>query len=1076
LENGDFSRNVNAAPSGWTASSANTGADIVIQSSYSIGKPAGLPPNVLRLNGAANKMTRVHQDLPYSGGHGDSYVIGGWARTLTRPSRGELDLCNIVVYYKTSSSSTYVEAGNVSWSEEWSDWQYACASVVIPQNYTGLRFAVLYQYNVNYTEFAGLHMFKEDFGKSYVYDNAGNVVSATNLAGYNSDATYDSYNNMLSYRAPGSTYLTTLNYGSTDAEKKQHLLRSGQTPQGVKQSYTYDDKGNITSTQQSGTGSSAFLKTTTAYTTNKNYPATITNTRGKTITNEYDQTLGTLTSLTDPDGQVLNYQYDLLNRTINTVTTASSKTYRNDYVYSNDKLSQVKHNTTSNMSSDVVLNFEYDALGNRTRTKIGSQTAALSTMVYSGSGDQLPIRTEFGNGGKIHYDRDEFKRIKEIRVDDDDFPICEYDYDANGNVGRFHDGNLGAAGITTTYEYDLSNRLARARSMDYNYHEYTTEYAYNERNLVSKFKEIVGENRLTYETNYQYDIDNRPTNIAFGSTNPSLTYDYDAIGRTTSRKLADGTNNYTSTYAYLAGGQGTNSTTKKISSITQSGMNFSYAYDNRGNVSSETRGNTATSYLYEEIGQLTRVNSAADSKTWTFEYDRGGNLLNKKRYAYTTGSLGTVQETISYTYGDSNWKDKLTNYNGMAITYDAIGNPLYDGTWTYTWQAGRQLTYMANANHNLYFQYSAKGQRTSKLYDDSTATVYTWNGDTLTHLVKDANTLHFWHDAAGLPTMVRFNGADYFYIYNRQGDVVGLVQKGTTNVVVEYTYDAWGKILSTSGTLAATLGAANPFKYRAYIYDDETGLYYLKDRYYNPVWGRFLNADLELGAIGQPLSHNLYAYCNNNPVSYADPTGTSAVAGAGTVALVNPFTAVVIFAAIIIKAVVDKLTNKATSTSKPAAKQVQKSTPTVKTSLKAAPVIPPPPVEKIVYDPAVGGQTPADLQIIVQQAALKAIADERNPQGSAVHHIVAQADPRAANSRIILEDNSIGINDDDNLISITQKLHQYLHTALYYKTVENLLKDAADKAHNPYAEEIFVRLTLNGIGTVLEGVDYAFFR
>ena len=92
--------------------------------------------------------------------------------------------------------------------------------------------------------------------------------------------------------------------------------------------------------------------------------------------------------------------------------------------------------------------------------------------------------------------------------------------------------------------------------------------------------------------------------------------------------------------------------------------------------------------------------------------------------------------------------------------------------------------------------------------------------------------------------------------------------------VVEYTYDAWGNILSTSGSLSDTLGKTNPLRYRGYVYDEETGLYYLQSRYYAPQMGRFINADA-LIATGQGLlGNNMYAYCNNNPVCYEDPAGT----------------------------------------------------------------------------------------------------------------------------------------------------------------------------------------------------------
>ena len=132
--------------------------------------------------------------------------------------------------------------------------------------------------------------------------------------------------------------------------------------------------------------------------------------------------------------------------------------------------------------------------------------------------------------------------------------------------------------------------------------------------------------------------------------------------------------------------------------------------------------------------------------------------------------------------------------------------------------------------------------------------------------------MHFFYDAQSCPAMVEFNGTVYSYIHNLQGDVVGIVDSAGS-LVVEYKYDAWGKPLSTTGTLADTLGKRNPFRYRSYIYDEETGLYYLETRYYNPEQCRFLGADEYLEQYISLVHNNAYAYCINNPVSKEDRDG-----------------------------------------------------------------------------------------------------------------------------------------------------------------------------------------------------------
>ena len=232
-------------------------------------------------------------------------------------------------------------------------------------------------------------------------------------------------------------------------------------------------------------------------------------------------------------------------------------------------------------------------------------------------------------------------------------------------------------------------------------------------------------------------------------------------------------------YEYLPGDEthyGAGASTNLVKKITQNGMNFEYAYDNRGNIISEKRGELTTTYAYDALGQLIRVNDPHENATWVYNYDRGGNILSKMKYAYTTGTLGTAVETIPYAYGDANWKDKLTAYNGTAITYDAIGNPLNDGNWTYEWAVGRQLKKMSREGQSLTFKYNHNGMRIQKVLEHSwypETTDYTYHGKLLTHMevaytdfdeVEHTDKLHFFYDAQSRPVKVRFNGTIYTYV------------------------------------------------------------------------------------------------------------------------------------------------------------------------------------------------------------------------------------------------------------------------------------------------------------------------
>ena len=138
-------------------------------------------------------------------------------------------------------------------------------------------------------------------------------------------------------------------------------------------------------------------------------------------------------------------------------------------------------------------------------------------------------------------------------------------------------------------------------------------------------------------------------------------------------------------------------------------------------------------------------------------------------------------------------------------------------------------------------------------------------------------TVQFVYDAEGKPFLLRLNGkTDYFYLYNGLGDVVGLIDS-SNKVVVRYQYNSWGKVTSSEDTSGVSLATLNPFCYRKYVYDPETGLYCLGSRYYDPEVGRFVNADDPGTIFAKPqelYNKNLYAYCDNNPIIREVQEGT----------------------------------------------------------------------------------------------------------------------------------------------------------------------------------------------------------
>ena len=477
--------------------------------------------------------------------------------------------------------------------------------------------------------------------------------------------------------------------------------------------------------------------------------------------------------------------------------------------------------------------------------------------------------TTYGNGAKVSSRYDDFNRVTGVVYGEETAPRYEYDYNAKGQVARVRDNLLNR---TTQSEYDLANRPVRVKTSEDAKHVYTGQVAYdNVYGNLSEFTEKVGENRQEYGTKFGYDDENRPTSLTYSANGEEIgqsTTTIDKLNRTTFSALKLGSKTFTSEYHFAAGGYGTGSVTNLVSSITQPGCNCGYGYDDNGNIASATLNGKWTGYTYDALGQLIQVNdhsdtrSGADGTTWKYTYDLGGNILKKERFAYN--DTANPLETVTYEYGDANWRDKLTAVNGSTIRYDAIGNPLNDGTWTYTWQNGRQLQKMQKAGVTAEFVYNADGLRVQKTVN-GVATKYTLHGKNIVHMTSGTDELHFFYDAQNRPAVVVYNNVPYAYVKNLQGDVIAILD-AAGNVVVSYVYDAWGAPIGKSGSMAETLGTVQPFRYRGYVFDEETGLYYLRSRYYNPRWGRFVNADCIYSA-------NCFAYCENAPIAFFDEDG-----------------------------------------------------------------------------------------------------------------------------------------------------------------------------------------------------------
>ncbi len=279
----------------------------------------------------------------------------------------------------------------------------------------------------------------------------------------------------------------------------------------------------------------------------------------------------------------------------------------------------------------------------------------------------------------------------------------------------------------------------------------------------------------------------------------------------------------------------------------------------------------------------------ANNEQYNYTYDTDGNITSLIHYEMDSAfshPISTLQN-YTYTYGKSTWGDLLTNFNGQNITYDQIGNPLnYRDGITMTWKNGRELASFENDDVRVTYTYDPDGLRTRKNYEGLVTTDYVYESGLLKQMKYGSYIFTFSYDAYGSPIGFEFREEDstsrtyYYYGINSRGDVLALYNSAGTQIA-SYSYDPYGKPISINKLVSGHTTAieVQPLRYRSYVYDFETGLYYLQSRYYDPTTCRFVNADIYY-ETGQNINgYNMFAYCNNNSVRFSDYNGKRYCAG-----------------------------------------------------------------------------------------------------------------------------------------------------------------------------------------------------
>ena len=823
-----------------------------------------LDKHVFYVTGNPAKVKKLTQTLRISGKAGDSYMGNVWGCGYPT-ERKDGRVFGLEVTFVGADGSR--EAYTSEFKADTTTWQFLNDIFIPKKAYEKIEVSCVYSYETNVAAFDGLALYREDFAESYLYDDKGNIVSVQENAKTKSKFDYDGNNNLIKMTDPKG-------YSFQYTYDTRHNVTKAVSTERMTYQFSYDSYGNAKESKIVDADiEEEYIRSTADYTADGAYLQRITDALGNRTKYAYEEETGLLAEVTDPSGNATSYAYDAADQ----LTGVTDGTGQIQYSYENDELRQIQINDPE---SGTVYRFENDGFGNAKATYVGD--SCLVSQTYEEKNGNLLAET-YGNGYVYQYTYDDMDRVTGIRLTDpsgEEYRLYEYAYDREGNLAVVRDirEDLGEETIETRYFYDLSGRLVYYRNdRDEDY-----RFTYDLNDNVEKVDQ--GNRYRATALEYGYDRDNRAIGVTSGECTEAVFYD--GLGRVVSKALGKIFEQRIQ-YGYREGADGSQSDQLERFSWQglQNNYEIHYQYDANGNITQTTDGKGKIQYTYDTRNQLIREDREADRQTITYAYDKNGNLLRKNRYEYQpeaameTLASATPSETKIYRY-EGNWKDQLTSYNGETIAYDAMGNPTVYRGMEMGWKNSSELTEIVKDQTTIRYRYDKEGMRNRKYLSDWTTVLYQVQDGQIIgeqHLREDQERplyeMTFSYDADGTLFSMNCDGKDYYYILNPTGDVIALVDTGW-NTVVSYAYDSWGKVTAIEGD--QDLGKKNPLRYRGYYWDEETGLYYLASRYYDPEVGRFINAD-DINVPGMNLTvssnKNLYAYCDNNPITRTDLSG-----------------------------------------------------------------------------------------------------------------------------------------------------------------------------------------------------------
>ena len=773
----------------------------------------------MTMQGSYNGILHVSQPVALNCSSDTTFLLSGWAQADYAAPNAALEFDGSTRYFGLIAEIFYVgvsepEQQSVPFSWATADWQCAVGTIVPKESGKTIRRIIVYcafDHNSGTARFDNLSLRQEPV-QTYSYNADGNVTAATQTGTGTEKAGYTG-TDLTSYTAAnGAKYTYTYNAA--------HDVTSASVA-GIKSTTTYNEAGNVTGSKLTSTDKNEqkYLESSAVATPDRNHTQRVTDVNGNTTLYDYNSLTEQLLQTKDALKRETNYTYDANSR-------RTAKVYRPgvaaiDYGYENGRLATLDRKTFRDKAEQhQIYSFGYNQWGQATSTSVGDRV--LSTNDYAPRGGNL-TQTTYANGVAVTYSYDLLDRLVEKSYHETgkpDFTI-RYTYNAESQLARLRYEEDGETVGSYAFEYDSLGRLIRSTAMDENSSvTQRTEHLYDAFNRLSGQSWTLG--AQTYSERYAYSDgekgDGSLTSMT-AATGDSLEFGYDALKRLNRVTVKNGSSVILNTaYAYRDVSWNRGSAQVEFRNVrlgSDSGMLLEgkkYSYDKAGNLVmiSESTGdfNKLVEYTYDSQNQLTseayyKSGEAEAYITYNYTYDTAGNLLTVSQ---KKGNTTTLLQT--YTYGDAQWHDLLTAVNGQAITYDASGNPLSYGGWSFGWQNGRQLKTASKTSdgktETLEYSYDADGIRTSKTYTVETFTqlpdytvTFTADGATVkTMTVEDGYTLKD-SDYPAVPSKTGYTGEWVKYTSAIHSNVT--VQAKYTAVSTDHTvtFKANGKTVKT---------------------------------------------------------------------------------------------------------------------------------------------------------------------------------------------------------------------------------------------------------------------------------------